>query len=90
MPSREVGVALEAAVTKVGGQDPRAAGSTARVIVNPAGPKRQVQWMSSSTSPIFIEEAGFTFVQPGGRATGRSGMGAGCLKPVPRREQGSC
>jgi hypothetical protein len=57
MPSRKVGVALEAAVAKLGGPEPRAAGSAARVTVTPAGAKRRVQWKSSSTSPIFFEEA---------------------------------
>jgi hypothetical protein len=77
MPSREVGVALEAAVAKLGGPDPRAAGSAARVTVTPAGAKRRLQWPSSSTSPIFFEEACMTYVRPGVRATVREGMGVG-------------
>jgi hypothetical protein len=75
MPPREVGVTLEAAVAKAGALDPRAAGCAARVTVAPAGAKRRVQWPSSSTSPIFYEEAGFTCVRP--RATATSGVGAG-------------
>jgi hypothetical protein len=43
--------------------------------VPPAGAKPRVQWPSSSTSPIFHEEAGFTYVRPGATAT--SGVGAG-------------
>jgi hypothetical protein len=75
MPPREVGVALEVAVAKAGSPDSRAAGCAARVTVAPAGAKRRVQWPSSSTSPIFYEEAGFTYVRPGATAT--SGVGAG-------------
>jgi hypothetical protein len=77
MPSREVGVALEAAVAKAGAPDPRAAGCAARVTVAPAGPKPRVQWPSSSTSPIFYEETGCIYVRP--RAKSTSGGGAGIV-----------
>jgi hypothetical protein len=69
MSSREAGVALEAAVAKLGGPDPRAAGS---VTLAPAGSKRRVQWPSSSTSPIFFEEACMTYIRPGARARARA------------------
>jgi hypothetical protein len=77
MSSREVGVSLEGAVAKAGAPDPRAAGCVARVTMAPAGAKPRVQWPSSSTSPIFYEEAGFTYVRPGATATSGAGAGIG-------------
>jgi hypothetical protein len=77
MPSRDVGVALEAAVAKPGASDPRAAGCAARVTMAPAGAKPRVQWPSSSTSPIFYEGAGFTYIRPAATATSGAGAGIG-------------
>jgi hypothetical protein len=75
IPSREVGVTLEVAVAKAGAPDPRSAGCAARVTVVPAGAKRRVQSPSSSTSPIFYEEAGYTYIRPGSTATRGAGAG---------------